>query len=551
MKNIGQNRIMVIGLDGAEWNVINPLIERGKLPNLKKLIYEGASGSLLSSIPPITSTAWASFLTGVNPGKHGVFSYQKKDRENSYFASPLNCLDIKKECLWHILGSHNKKVCFVNVPMSFPPQQINGYMITGMMTPSNAEQFTYPDSLKNELSENGIEYKIDLNIGKEINLLEDPAFIENYFMKDKCTAFLNELYEITEQRYKAVKYLMTSKSWDFFVAVFIGMDRIQHYLWEYLELGLKETSVIAEKIFDYYSYLDQKIGDILLLAGDNTTVIIMSDHGFGRYKGDFLVNRWLIEEGLLNLRKQSQRIIPLLKSIAEKIGVRKETLAKVMNQKKVDSLRMSIQQIDWGASKAFSVLSHGIHINLKGRESLGCVNRGAKYEELREKIIENLYKVKDPITGKRVIKKVYKKEDIYSGPELDRAPDLVLLSSDVDHYGIYSSRFSNENKFYKNTWKTGDHRQKGILIIKGQGVKNNFLVDNAEIIDILPTILYLFDLPVPDYVDGKVLKDVFVDIIKEVKFEKRMESLPDESYKYKEGEVEKVKNQLRQLGYID
>lgn len=552
MNAVERNKIVVIGLDGGEWNVINPLIERGKLPNLKRLITEGSCGNLVSSTPPITPTAWSSFLTGVNPGKHGIFSYQKKlQKENSYFASPLNCLDIKQECLWHILGSHGKKACFINVPMSFPPQEINGYMITGLMTPVNAPHFTYPDSLKDELSGNGIDYRIDLNIGKEVNLLEDPSFIENYFLRDECTAFFNELCMITEQRHKAVKYLMANKSWDFFMVVFIGMDRVQHYLWEYLESGLKETNVIAEKIFDYYSYLDRLIGDIVSTAGEGSTVVIMSDHGFGRYKGDFLVNRWLIDQGLMNLNKQNQKIIPLLKKAAKKIGIKKDTLTRVMDKKKVDTLRMSVQQIDWKTSRAFSVLSHGVHINLKGRESLGCVERNSEYEELRALITKMLYEIRDPVTGGQVIKKVYKKEEIYSGSEVEQAPDLILLSSDIDHYGIYSSRFSNDSIFYKNIWKTGDHRQNGILVMKGRGIKSNFKVNNAEIIDVLPTILYLKDLPVPDHVDGKVLKEVFMDKSDDVRFEKRSGSQSDESYQYKEGEVETVKDQLRQLGYID
>ncbi|RJQ53805.1 MAG: hypothetical protein C4526_06220 [Nitrospiraceae bacterium] len=552
MKDRKQNRILVVGLDGGEWNVIGPLIERGLMPNLQKLVSQGSSGDLISSVPPITPTAWTSFLTGVNPGKHGIFSYQKKlQSENSYFASPLNCMDIRKECLWHILGDHGEKVCFINVPMSFPPQEVNGYMITGMMTPVNAPRFTYPDSLKDELLKNGIDYQIDINIAKEVNLLEDPSFIENYLLKDECTAFFKELYKITEQRYKAASYLMTNKPWDFFMTVFIGMDRVQHYLWEYLESGLNKENIISRKIFEYFSYLDKLVGDIVALAGEDSTTIIMSDHGFGRYKGDLLVNRWLIGHGLMNLNKQNRKIIPLLKKVAKKIGIRKDTLKRVMDEKKVDSLRMSVQQIEWKTSKAFSVLSHGIHINLEGRESLGCVGNDSEYEELRALITKMLYEIKDPVTGGQVIKKVYKKEEIYNGPEVEHAPDLILLSSDVDHYGIYSTRFSNDGIFYKNTWKTGDHRQNGILIMKGRGIKSNFKVNNAEITDVLPTILYLKDLPVPDHVDGKVLKEVFMDKSDDVRFEKRSGLQSDESYQYKEAEVETVKDQLRQLGYID
>ncbi len=547
-------KTLVVGLDGAEWNVLNPLIKKGYLPNLEKLVSDGSCGNLVSSIPPITPTAWTSFLTGVNPGKHGIFSYQKKlSKENSYFISPLNSLDIQKEHLWHILGRHGKKVAFVNVPMSFPPQKVNGYMITGMMTPSTESRFTYPESLKEELSENGINYRIDLDIGKEVNLMEDPSFHENYFMKDKGERFFRELYEITDQRHKAIKYLMTHKSWDFFMGVFIGMDRVQHYLWQYLDDGLNgKMTPIAEKIFKYYSYLDSILGELFSLAGDDAVCIVMSDHGFGKYKGDFLINRWLSEQGLLVVNKQKQKFIPWLKKIAYRAGFRKEMLSKVLDQKKINSLRMSVQQIDWGSSKAFSALAHCVHINVKGRESLGFIEEGTEYEKLREEIINGLYKIKDPSTGEAVIKKVYKREDIYSGSEFDAAPDLIILSSDTDHYGIYSSRHSHDGIFCENTWKTGDHRQNGIFIINGQGIKNAETINNAHIIDVLPTILYIQDLPVPEYVDGKVLKEVFEDPGKDVRIETTAEQKPrDEEYNYNDDEVEEVKDRLKQLGYID
>jgi predicted AlkP superfamily phosphohydrolase/phosphomutase len=554
MKSDENNRVMVIGLDGGEWSVLNPLMERGLLPNLQKLIFSGTSGDLVSSIPPITPTAWASFMTGVNPGKHGIFSYQKKlNKENSYFVSPLNSLDIQKEHLWHILGRHGKKVAFVNVPMSFPPQKVNGYMITGMMTPSTESRFTYPDSLKRELAENKINYRIDLEIGKEVNLLEDPLFHENYFLKDKGERFFRELYGITDQRSDAIKYLMKNKQWDFFMGVFIGMDRVQHYLWQHLDDGLNgRMNQIAEKIFDYYSYLDKIIGELFLLTGDNTTIIIMSDHGFGRYKGDFLINRWLLDQGFLSVKKGNRKFAPWLKKISRKLGLRREMLSKVINQKKMDSLRMSVQEIDWGSSRAFSALAHCIHINVKGRETLGCVEQGSEYEDLRERIIKELYKIKDPSTGEPVIKKVLKREDVYNGSEFEVAPDLIVLSSDTDHYGIYSTRHSHDGIFYENTWKTGDHRQNGIFVISGKGIKSAETIHNAHIIDVLPTILYVHDLPIPEYVDGKVLKEVFKNPEKEIRIEHTAEhNNKNEEYTYNDEETEDVKDRLKQLGYID
>jgi predicted AlkP superfamily phosphohydrolase/phosphomutase len=542
---------MVIGLDGGEWAVIHPLIERGILPNLERLIHEGSSGNLRSTIPPITPTAWASFLTGVNPGKHSIFSYQKKSKEDSYQVSPLNSLDIKSEHLWHTIGRHGKRVNFVNVPMSFPPQPVNGNMITGMMTPSTESRFTSPESIREELLDAGIQYRIDLRIHKEINQIEDASF-RDYYFGNQASNFFDDLYDLTKNRYKAIDYLMENKPWDFFMTVFIGMDRIQHFLWENLESGLKEKDKIADKIFDFYHYLDDAVGKIVSKAGEETTIIIMSDHGFGKYKGDLLVNKFLMDHGFLKIKKQNQRFIPLLKKIALKIGLRKERLSKIFNSSKVDTLRMGLQQVDWARSRAYCALSHGIHINLKDRESLGLVEPGSEYEELRDFLIQKLYELTDPITGGAVIKNVYKKEEIYTGSRLDMAPDLVLLSSDVDHYGIYSTQYYKESVFKENRWKTGDHRQSGIFITRGPNIKNNHLIEGAEIIDLFPTILFHLGLPIPEHVDGKVLMDIYETPIGKITYEKTGPATEQEkSYDYTEDEKESVRERLKQLGYID
>lgn len=551
MNDLENGKVLVIGLDGCEWNVINPLINKGLLPNIKKVLSNGVSGDLKSSIPPITPTAWSSFVTGVNPGKHGIFSYQKKSyKENSYLVTPQNSLDINKECLWHILGRHDKKVCFVNVPMSFPPRPVNGCMITGMMTPSAESEYTFPASLKKELSENGINYRIDLKINKELNQIEDESFQEYYF-GDGATRFFDDIYELTRTRHKTIEYLMKNRPWDFFMCVFVGMDRVQHFLWDSLETGLSEKNVISDKIFNYYNYLDEVVGGLIAKAGDETTVIIMSDHGFGRYKGDFLINKFLIDLGLFKVKEKKQKVTSTMKKVARKVGVDKALLTRLFGQKKMESLRMTIQNVDWNSTKAFSLLAHGIHINVKNRESSGCVESGKEYEKLREMLINKLYTIKDPVTNRPVIKKVFKKEEIYSGTEFDAAPDLILLSSDIDHYGIYSTQYK-DSIFCNNSWKTGDHRQNGIFIINGPEIKNNYKIDNAEIIDLLPTILYLFGSPIPTYVDGKVLFDAFSKPTKDIIYDNYTEQgQKNVSYDYTKDEAEAVKERLRQLGYID
>jgi predicted AlkP superfamily phosphohydrolase/phosphomutase len=495
---MNKNKVLVIGLDGATLDIIIPWASQGRLPVLNNILQSGVFGRLRSTIPAITPTAWASFMTGKNPGKHGIFSFgvRLKDR---YRQQPVNASMIKGKLIWDILGMYGKKVGMFNIPLTYPPRPVNGFMVTGMFTPSVNTTFTYPAELASELIAEIKDYVIDVKWAE---------------YKDKgVDIFLKDLRYATQKRKEAFLYLMNKYDWDFLMGVFIGMDRVQHCLWKYIdpELASPVSKEIYSGIVDYYQYLDEAIGEVIKNAEDECNIILMSDHGFTSLYKTINIEEILMDMGMLVMRSQKGKgwrdyIVPLVRpfrrqydqllKIANILGLKKKFIEQV------EGMSSFHGGIDWSKTKAYGI-SSGIFINLKGREPLGIVEPGKEYEIVRDEIISRLMELRDTERDCNIFEHVYKKEELYHGDELEHAPDIMVLSS-RSHYLAWASDTSKES-----AWRTGNHAIDGIIMAMGKNIQKNYEISNAEIIDIAPTILYMFGLAIPDDMDGKVLKDMF------------------------------------------
>ena len=300
-------KVLIIGLDGATWDVLLPWIEEGVLPHLRKLWERGVWGKLASTLPPLTAPAWTTFMTGKNPGKHGVFHFVKRGRQPGLpTQSPpaiVNARSIQSPTLWDILSHHGLQVGVINVPMTYPPRPLNGFMITGLLTPPNAERFTYPPDLAQHL----VDYKVDLDrfIHHKpfAQAQQEPRFIE------PSLELVAEYRDLLERRRRNTLILMQNRPWDVLMVVVAGTDRLGHYLWPYhreADLdGSPQSRLLHQAIRDYYVQVDQTIGDWIAAAGDEVTVLLMSDHGMGPvYRKHVHLNQWLREEGLLVLEQR-------------------------------------------------------------------------------------------------------------------------------------------------------------------------------------------------------------------------------------------------------
>jgi predicted AlkP superfamily phosphohydrolase/phosphomutase len=560
------NRVLIIGLDGGTWDVLDPWMKDGSLPNLAKLRQQGSWGELLSTVPPLTAPAWSTFITGKNPGKHSVFHFVQADSSNNNGGATepdiVNSRSIKSATLWDILGHHDRKVGLINIPMSYPPRPVNGFMIACFLTPRNAPVFTYPPELSNRLTD----YQIDLDrfISHKpfARDSEDPPNVE------PSLELMQEFYTMEEKRARTALTLMKTEPWDTFMVVFTATDRMGHYLWPYhREIdsdGSPEWEQLHEAIFRFYIRLDKAIGEMVQEAGDDATVIIMSDHGMGWNHTKLVYwNLWLYQKGLLTV--QSNVTNP--DSWLMQLKLPRDRIARLVRRVAPGSIRRKLIQ-KANATQILTFNSHqtrayykpiygsvgGIYINLTGEAK----NR------LRDELMQAVKQVIDPATGQPVVQWVERGEVYYHGPYTQNMPDIVLVmdwhyagDSKLSHYSSVVTELQLDKVKYP-----GDHRMEGLFLAKGPEIET--IADplpNLNLQDIAPTILYLLGLPIPADMDGRVLSEALKPavlqsrpVVQEMpkgmwptdQVGQAFDSTDDAS-----SDDETVKDRLRALGYLE
>ncbi len=556
---INNKSICVIGLDGGTFNVVKPLVEEGKLPNLARLMKEGSWGNLISTIPSYTSCAWPSFLTGKNPGKHGVF-YFLSPKKDSYKGEIVSAKSIRTTTLLKILSIKGKRIGVVDIPLTFPPEEVNGFLVSGMPIPSHESIFTYPPELHTELIRECGEF-----------LMEDDVI--KPFYAGNLIETIKMLYKYAENRKKVALYLLSKYKYDFFMIVFRGVDIIQHYGLRYenktyCKKHPDEAKKYGYLVTQYYEVIDAACGEILQTIDKNCQVIIMSDHGITPLRKHFFVNKWLINEGLLKLRKYYKYHLSTSKhtiaDVLKKINLNNllGLIPKNLSNYKITICRLRKTThlsncVNWKKTKAYATWTGGeelIRINLKGREPQGIVDE-EEYETLRDDIIRRLYTIYDNESGKQVIENVHKREEFYHGPYVKSAPDLIYVTDNMSYYPLGDIEIKDvigirEDKFF------APHHQKGMIIMCGTNIKKGMqFTGEANIVDLAPTILYLLGLPVPEDMDGQILLEMIENSYREsnpVNYEivkpQEVSIIPEELYSVEE--KYRIEEHLKGLGYI-
>lgn len=516
-------KVIVIGIDGATWDLVKPWCEKDELPTFKKLMRKGTWGELESTIPPMTGPAWVSFATGKNPGKHGFYNFLIRT-PGEYKTKLLNAKDIKCKTLWEILSIAKKKIAVLNVPVTYPLRKINGVMISGMLTPSINSNFTYPPQFKQEIFNLIPDYKIAVKIQYSDNPLQRETF-------------LKEIISTLDKRVKLFKYLFNTKKWGFLMVHFIATDTIQHSFWKFIDKNhplYKDESDQQYKnaILNIYKKVDEFLNWLLENIDNNTTIILMSDHGFGPLYKNLYLNNWLRSKGYLSYKRNPARIIRtgITKSgfspgtlfrFMIKMGFGKLTpfISRDMKMKLINKVIkkfvLSFSDINWSKTKAFYIGSGSgygfIYINLKGREFKGVVQKD-EYEEIRDALINDLNELTYPDSNEKIIGNLWKREELFNGPYFEIAPDIVFRAKDSSLGTSINFEFNSLRIIDKPiTGTSGTHRINGIFLIYGNNIKENFNIKNAKIYDIMPTILHIFKIPISKDVDGRVLNEAFQD----------------------------------------
>ena len=505
-------RVMILGLDGATLDLIRPWAEQGILPTFKKLMQDGAWGPLRSVMPAVTPAAWSSFITGVNQGKHGIFDFTSRQDE-AYEYELVESTLRQAPSMWQLASQAGKRVIVYNVPVTYPPERINGLMVSGLMTPPGAKDATYPPELQSEL---------------ELPLRGKTEAAKTTLWRGRETEFVRDLLDTHAYNFRTARYLMHRQLWDLFVAEFQHTDTVSHLMWKHMEdkgAGLPEPvrELGANAIRDIYKDIDVKLGQLIRDAGEDTVVVVMSDHGHGPLAKYFAVNIWLLHNGYIRLKQdRSTRLKYALYRLgltpdsiyrlALKLGVgdkfwRAKDDRTIEAKRRVKSFLFSWSDIDWSNTRAYSLGYGGpIYVNLKGREPQGSVEPGQEYDSLLERLIADLKMVKDPDSGEALLSEFYRGRDIYSGPYAYRGPDLVFLPRDESVSPLGHFEFNSRGWFRRTPRRTGTHRMDGILFLSGPGIRPGQMISGASIMDIAPTVLALLGVPVPQETDGRVLE---------------------------------------------
>lgn len=553
-----KNKVVIFGIDGGTFDIIGPMIERGELPHLASLVRSGVQSELRSTVPPITAPAWTSFMTGTAPGKHGIFNFIG-DTHRTYGGRVLSAADSKSPTLWALLGGAGKRMTLLNIPFTYPPEQVNGIMIAGMGAPGDGEEIASPRAAYRDLLNEVGRYTVDYPVG--------DIFDGRPGAEKRAEALIAGLHAVEAGRTDAALHLLARHDWDLFMIVYVMTDRLQHLFWRFMdethpehdpELGQR----FGEAIADGYRGVDREMGRILAACGGDATVIVMSDHGFGPLHRCFYVNSWLMQHGLLTLKRTlpwtfRRRPVPLRRILGKlRLDAIAEKLPAGMRNLGIPLVRRTAKKwhdlVDWSRTKAYAADPLGISINLEGREPCGSVPAGA-YEAVLGDIRGKLLALTDPATGKRVVDSITRSDETYTGPATPDAPDLLISLQGLSCLP-YPQRFNAARLFEppQNQW-SGTHRFNGMFIMRGPGIRQGIAMNGARIIDIAPTVLHLFRLPIPADMDGRVLEDAFSMHEMEahpVVYDVATEEGRQAGEALSDGDEQKVRTHLESLGYL-
>lgn len=512
-------KVLIIGLDGGTWKVFEPLIKEGAMPNLKRLVDNGCSGICKSTYPPITAPAWASFQTGKNPGKHGVYDFIvfNKDRNKDIL---VNYNFLKGQTLWDFLTEYGKRCIVINVPLTYPTPKINGLFISGFPCTKLNEDMVYPIELYPELLRQG--YKL-FSISKEL--------IKHVSVKE----FVDSQIETESKRYEIALKLIKENDFDVFMVHNQCMDGLQHALLHRILDNKAEDWPIIKK---FYKITDEYIGKLMRTVGNDTYIFVLSDHGHTLAKKYIDLNSWLNVNGYL------KNTVPNSVFVIYEFLKRNRVFSKIRSL-----LRQRVKAI--GKRSIFKMINKDKSIAFSGGNIFGGIyildnnNKNKYLDEIKKKVME----LKDDSTNRKVIKKVYSRDEIYNGDFIDSAPDLLI--EPADGYIFRTDLKMKKNIITEIDYKTdlsGTHDMDGIFCIYGSFVKTGNC--NTEIIDFFPTILSLMDIPIPDDVDGKVLKHCF-NIDMPISYSRKSIDINDiNTSVYSSENEESIKKQLKDLGYL-
>lgn len=512
-----RNRVLVIGYDGATWDLAEGWAKTGKLPALARLMAQGGYGPLRSVVPVLSPAAWASFATGVHPGKHGIFDFVQRT-EGDYRLRLVTARDMKTATFWTLASQAGKRVAVVNVPMTYPATEVNGVMITGLGTPDQ-RPFTYPVEFSEDLKARG--YRVNRTV---------------FYEPGREEAYLRDVYDMTDRLADTALNLFRQEPWDLFVVVFRDLDEVSHYFWKHMDAAHPQHDPrvdpqYADVILKFYQHLDAKLTEFIESAGPDVDLILLSDHGFGPLYKDVYLNEWLKQQGLLATtpppRSFPQRALLRAGFTRQRVSHTLQGLGLARFERRLRSaLGAKLElfpahdratfpgAVDWEHTRAYSYGYHGqVFVNLRGREPQGIVEPGEEYEKTLALLEEKLAALTDPTDGRPVVTQMIRGSALFGDAVERGAPDLVLLMRDLAYITRQGYEFgTTAGVVFQQpaSYESGSHREDGIAVLAGPHFLQRPWRGPHAIVDLAPTLLHLLGVPVLARMDGRILAEQMV-----------------------------------------
>ena len=480
------SRVILIAWDGADWRILDPLLEQGALPNLQALIDRGQREVLRSTVPTHSWSAWPSFLTGVEPQDHGVYDILETV-PGTHKQYPVTYKSIKARTFLDDLTAAKKKQLLLDVPLTFPPPAIEGTLAAGGVLPKN-RQFTMPGDLPDQLQKAGLEWPI--------NGMSWTTY------RNKPDAYLDEAFEVTGKRIKASEWLMDNTDWDLMATVWVSIDRTQHALSNYVapdhpDYVRNKDTRIGKKVADIFRQTDDAIGSFVSRAREDDIILFISDHGFQSCTRAVNMDRLLKEFGYLDFSASNAVFGPMQWGPVRKVA------RKVYDTLGLHGKVALPQSVNWSKTRAFTTIrstGEGVSINLAGRDVDGVVDPG-DFEKVRDELMDRLGSYVDPKTGKTPVKSIAKREDVFpSGKFAEQAPDIMMVPN--EGYSLTHAKSALEDA----DWVSGDHRMEGVIVAVGANVKP--FERTPALIDMAPTLVAALDAPTAVKPTGRVLHEI-------------------------------------------
>jgi predicted AlkP superfamily phosphohydrolase/phosphomutase len=512
-------KVFVLGLDGATWDLLEPLLRDGLLPNLVRLREHGSSGSLRSVFPPLSPVAWTGVMTGKNSGKHGIFEFLEHGHDPLH-GRVNSSRAIRSDLLWEIAARYGKKTVAGAVPMSYPPrpaEQFPGFFLGDFLSPAGAPNFASDPTIFAELE-------------REVGPYQ--PWSTSIHDGGNEAVVLADLHAFLEQHLRAVRFLMNRCEWDLFIFDLMATDRFQHELWHAWDLTHRaargherELEALRPKLIEFWQSLDRGIGLIEADLPSDAALMLISDHGFGPIEQYVNFNVWLLEHAYIALEdsfyvKQKhwfyrQGATPeWIYGIMSRLGLGNHRVSRFRGKQESlmdrlgESIFLSRRHIDWSRTRAYAQGNFGqIFLNVKGRQPHGCV-APEDVRSLLDELKAGLMAIPHPETGEPLVEHIYEREELYHGPYAGLSPDLTVVLTDWRYRTIGLHDFTTNKVITPAFGPTGDHRLDGILIVSGPAFQVGAEPRDAALLDIAPTVLHLLDVPVPDDMDGRVLTEL-------------------------------------------